>query len=232
MRELGTAARSSFAPGPASARRPCWPVPALAAGPGAGTEGGVVVRGSQGCRGMPHGGMTTRLTDSPPAEMGDMEHLPSTWRSPDGSFGALLRAGRHRALLSQEQLAARAGLSERTVRDLETGRVRRPRDDTMRLLAEALQLSGPQRESWIAAARGVHHPHTDPRVPGAGGPARQLTDIPAQPPLTARGFTAEGEPGRCRPFTGQAQAEAIEMCRRENRQIGQVAQSTDLIATA
>jgi len=82
MRELGTAARSSFAPGPASARRLCWPVPALAAGPGAGTEGGVVVRGSQGCRGMPHGGMTTRLTDSPPAETGDMEHLPSTWRSP------------------------------------------------------------------------------------------------------------------------------------------------------
>src|SRR5262245_33639622 len=199
---------------------------------GAGAEGSVVVRGSPGCRTVPHGGMTTRPTDSAAAEMSDMEQLASTWRSPDGSFGALLRAGRRRALLSQEQLAARAGLSERTVRDLETGRVRRPRDDTMRLLAEALQLSGPQRESWIAAARGVHHPHTDPRMPGAGGPARQLTDIPAQPPLTARGFGAEGKPGRCRPFTGQAQAEAIEMCRRENRQIGQVAQSADLIARA
>ena len=34
---------------------------------------------------------------------------------PNDTFGALLRAGRNRAWLSQEQLAARAGLSERTV---------------------------------------------------------------------------------------------------------------------
>src|SRR5262249_56095612 len=72
-----------------------------------------------------------------------------------GSLGAFLRACRHRALLSQEQLAARAGLSERTVRDLETGRVRSPRADTVRLLADALRLAGPQRESWFVAARGV-----------------------------------------------------------------------------
>jgi transposase len=176
--------------------------------------------------------MTTRQTDSAAAEMGDMEQPASTWRSPDGSFGALLRTGRRRALLSQEQLAARAGLSERTVRDLEAGRVRSPRDDTVRLLADALQLSGPQRESWIAAARGMRHPHTDPGVPGAGGPARQLTGIPARPPPSARGFGVEGKPGRRRPFTGQFQAEAIELCRRENRQIGQVAQEADLIATA
>jgi transcriptional regulator with XRE-family HTH domain len=141
-----------------------------------------------------------------------MEQLASTWRSPDGSFGALLRTGRRRALLSQEQLAARAGLSERTVRDLEAGRVRSPRDDTVRLLADALQLSGPQRESWIAAARGMRHPHTDPGVPGAGGPARQLTGIPARPPPSARGFGVEGKPGRRRPFTGQFRAEAIELC--------------------
>src|SRR5215468_9221056 len=232
MRELGTAARSSFAPGPVSARRLRWRVLALAAGRGAGAEGGVMVRGSQGCRTVPHGGITPRLTDSPAAAMGDTEQLASTWRSPDGSFGALLRAGRHRALLSQEQLAARAGLSERTVRDLEAGRVRRPRDDTVRLLADALQLSGPQRESWIAAARGVHHPHADPRVPGAGGLARQLTDIPAKPPLSPRGFGVEGKPGRCRPFTGPSQPEAIELCRCENRQIGRVAQDVGLMAAA
>src|SRR5262249_20524807 len=101
--------------------------------------------------------------------------------APRGSFGAFLRACRHRALLSQEQLAARAGLSERTVRDLETGRVRRPRADTVRLLAEALRLAGPQRESWIAAARGVPHPPPDPRVPGAGGPAPPPTAIHTPP---------------------------------------------------
>jgi len=50
---------------------------------------------------------------------------------PDGSIGVLLRAYRHWALLSQEQLAARAGLSERTVRDLEADRVRTPHTDTI-----------------------------------------------------------------------------------------------------
>src|SRR5215470_3446539 len=139
-----------------------------------------------------------------------MEQLVSTSLPSHAAFGALLRAYRHRALLSQEQLAARAELSDRTVRGLEAGRVRSPRGDTVRLLADALQLKGPQRESWFAAARGVHHPHTDPRVPGARGPARQFTDIPAQPPLSVRGFGVEGKSRhRCR-FTGQFQAEAIE----------------------
>ena len=191
-----------------------------------------MVTGPLGFRRVPHGGTTTHVTESAAAEMGDVEQLASTRRSPDGSFGALLRASRRGALLSQEQLAARAGLSERTVRDLETGRVRWPRNGTVRLLADALQLSGPHRESWFAAARGAHHPHTDPGVPGAGGPARQLTDIPAQPPLSPRGFGEGSKPRRCRPFTGQFQAETLELCRRENRQIGQAAQDVDLIATA
>jgi transcriptional regulator with XRE-family HTH domain len=73
---------------------------------------------------------------------------------PPASFGALLRACRHRACLSQEQLAARAELSERTVRNLEAGRVRSPRKDTVRLLADALDLAEPERENWLAAARG------------------------------------------------------------------------------
>jgi len=83
-----------------------------------------------------------------------VEQLVSAAMPPRGSLGALLRAGRNRALLSQEQLAARAELSERTVRDLEAGRVRSPRPDTARLLADALQLTGPERESWFAAASG------------------------------------------------------------------------------
>jgi transcriptional regulator with XRE-family HTH domain len=79
---------------------------------------------------------------------------PVSASAPPGSFGALLRTRRHRACLSQEQLAARAELSERTVRNLEAGRVQAPRTDTMRLLAEALQLSEPDRASWFEAARG------------------------------------------------------------------------------
>ena len=95
-----------------------------------------------------------------------MEQLVSAPPPPHASVGALLRACRHRALLSQEQLAARAGLSERTVRDLEGGRVRSPRLNTVRLLTDALQLSGPQRESWFEAARGVNRQRPGARQRG------------------------------------------------------------------
>jgi transcriptional regulator with XRE-family HTH domain len=91
---------------------------------------------------------------------------------PDGSFGALLQAFRHRACLSQEQLAARAELSERTVRNLEAGRVRSPRLATVRLLADALELAEPERGNWLAAARGVNGRPAEPGPPGAGGPAQ------------------------------------------------------------
>lgn len=100
-----------------------------------------------------------------------MEHLASA-PQPDGSFGALLQAFRHRAYLSQEQLAARAKLSERTVRNLEAGRVRSPRNATIRLLADALELAEPDRESWFAAARGANGQPPEPESPSAGGPAQ------------------------------------------------------------
>lgn len=105
-----------------------------------------------------------------------MEQLASA-PSPDGSFGALLRAFRHRACLTQEQLAARAGLSERTVRDLEAGRVRSPRNDTVRLLADALALTEPERESWASAAQGANGRQAEGGLPGAGGPAQLLRRV-------------------------------------------------------
>src|SRR5215471_18687984 len=126
-----------------------------------------------------------------------MEQLVSA-APPRGSFGALLRAGRQWALLSQEQLAARAGLSERTVRDLEAGRVRSPRTDTVRLLVEALQLTGPERGDWLAAARGVPHRRAAHAAAGAGGPPRPPGDAPAHPPWTGCG-TGTGNEHRRRP---------------------------------
>jgi tetratricopeptide (TPR) repeat protein/transcriptional regulator with XRE-family HTH domain len=71
----------------------------------------------------------------------------------DGGFGGLLRAHRERGLVSQERLAERSGLSARTIRDLETGRVRRPRGESVRLLADALGLAGWEREQFEEAAR-------------------------------------------------------------------------------
>jgi transcriptional regulator with XRE-family HTH domain len=88
---------------------------------------------------------------------------------PDGSFGALLRACRRRAYLSQEQLAERAKLSERTVRNLEADRVRSPRNDTVRLLADALKLTEPEREGWFDAARRLNGRRPEPATPEVCG---------------------------------------------------------------
>ena len=105
--------------------------------------------------------------------------------SPRGSFGALVRECRHQAFLSQEQLAERAELSERTVRNLEAERVLSPRAETVRLLADALELSGPERAGWFAAARGLDH---RPTVPAAGGPVQLPGGVPARRPGDAPGW--------------------------------------------
>jgi predicted ATPase/DNA-binding CsgD family transcriptional regulator/transcriptional regulator with XRE-family HTH domain len=67
-------------------------------------------------------------------------------------FGALLKRYRTAALLTQEQLAARARLSPDAIRALERGKRRTPRPDSARLLADALALTGAEREELLAAA--------------------------------------------------------------------------------
>jgi tetratricopeptide (TPR) repeat protein/transcriptional regulator with XRE-family HTH domain len=69
-------------------------------------------------------------------------------------FGGLLRQLRVEVRLTQEELAEAAGLSPRTVSDLERGVNRTAHKDTAGLLAEALGLTGPVRGVFVAAARG------------------------------------------------------------------------------
>lgn len=69
------------------------------------------------------------------------------------SFGDLLRRHRRAAGLTQEELAALAGLSVRGLSDLERGTRRAPRRETVQLLSEALQLSEAERTGLEAAAR-------------------------------------------------------------------------------
>lgn len=70
------------------------------------------------------------------------------------SFGQLLRQTRLSAGLTQEELAQAAGLSTRSVSDLERGINLTARKDTARLLADALHLAGPSRAAFETAARG------------------------------------------------------------------------------
>ena len=69
-------------------------------------------------------------------------------------FGGLLRQLRADAGLTQEELAGAAGLSPRSVSDLERGINRTARKDTAELLAGALGMTEPARTLFVAAARG------------------------------------------------------------------------------
>src|SRR5829696_5042137 len=68
-------------------------------------------------------------------------------------FGDLLRRHRTAAVLSQEELAERAGVSVRALSDLERNVHRAPRLETVRLLAEALGLREDERAGLLTAAR-------------------------------------------------------------------------------
>ncbi|HSS88693.1 MAG TPA: helix-turn-helix domain-containing protein, partial [Streptosporangiaceae bacterium] len=70
------------------------------------------------------------------------------------SFAGLLRRLRAEVKLTQEELAAAAGVSPRSVSNLERGINRTAHKDTAVLLAGALGLTGPTAELFVAAARG------------------------------------------------------------------------------
>src|ERR1700727_1419069 len=103
-----------------------------------------------------------------------MEAVPE----PALSFAGLLRRLRTEARLTQEELAGEAGLSPRSVSDLERGVNRTARKDTALLLADALNLAGEVRVLFVAAARG--------RAPAA--------DVLAARPDGAPGGSAAGPP--------------------------------------
>jgi transcriptional regulator with XRE-family HTH domain len=67
-------------------------------------------------------------------------------------FGALLKSHRIRRGTTQRQLADLSTVSIRAIRDLELGRSRRPRPDTVRLIADGLRLGSRERARLEAAA--------------------------------------------------------------------------------
>nr|BFF25370.1 hypothetical protein GCM10025732_33350 [Glycomyces mayteni] len=64
-----------------------------------------------------------------------------------------LRPLRLRAMMSQEELALKAGVGTRTIRDIESGRVR-PQPKTLRLIVDALDLD----EDGLAELNGSPRP--------------------------------------------------------------------------
>lgn len=70
------------------------------------------------------------------------------------SLGTLLRRSRRAAAMSQETLAERAGVSARTISDLERGQRLSAHFETLRRLAEALSLSPDERTRLVRAGQG------------------------------------------------------------------------------
>ena len=69
------------------------------------------------------------------------------------SLGEIVRTHRIRAGLSQESLSEASGISVRAISDLERGLRTRPRLETIRMLAAGLELSEPERQWLLEAAR-------------------------------------------------------------------------------
>ena len=93
-------------------------------------------------------------------------------------FGELVRTHRARLGLTQEDLAGNSGVGLRTIRDIESGRVGRSRPATVRLLADALTLHGPDRDRFYRSAL------SDPV--GAGPDASDDPSEPVGPPTPAQ----------------------------------------------
>lgn len=87
-------------------------------------------------------------------------------------IGGRIRELRHRSGLTQEELAARSSLSERSLRDLESGRVTKPRAKSIRLIASALELSTEDTRHLLALIT------DDTPPPAASRPIARLNQLP------------------------------------------------------
>ncbi|MFC4116614.1 ATP-binding protein [Nonomuraea zeae] len=122
----------------------------------------------------------------------------------EADLGSLLRAWRERALLTQEQLAERAGLNARTVRRLETGELRRPRSASVRMLAEALDLDDAELAVLTRAASGSPHGPRWTRAAPRQLPADVAAFVGRTQELTLVGEAGDGDTAMVTAIDGMA----------------------------
>ncbi len=103
-------------------------------------------------------------------------------------FGLLLRRHRLTRGLSQEELAELSGLSVRAIINMERGKTIRPYRDSVRALADALDLPGPQREQLIAASRRCANSSPAAGREASGAACGQSPAVPRQLPAGVRHF--------------------------------------------
>jgi tetratricopeptide (TPR) repeat protein/transcriptional regulator with XRE-family HTH domain len=103
-------------------------------------------------------------------------------------FGAQLRSCRVAAGLTQEELAHQAGLSERTIRNLERGTAQ-PHMRSVDLLAGTLGLSGASRDAFARAARSIPGQPAGSDAPGEAGTPAGTGPVPRQLPAAVPDFT-------------------------------------------
>ena len=108
------------------------------------------------------------------------------------SFAGLLRQLRAEARLTQEELAEAAGVSPRSVSDLERGVNRTARKDTARLLADALRLAEPVHALFVAAARGNAAPSDVLAARRGGAPGAFTAASTRTLPRDTVSFTGRG----------------------------------------
>jgi len=135
---------------------------------------------------------------------------------PELSFAALLRQLRAAAKLTQEELAEAAGLSPRSVSDLERGVTRTARKDTAALLADALGLAGPAGELFVAAARGKAPAAQVLAAAQALGPPPQPGAVTGSPYRGLRAFEEQD----AKLFFGREAATAVVLERMSQRLVG------------
>ena len=92
----------------------------------------------------------------------DPEGAMGTSDNPD--FASLLRAHRRRALLTQEKLAERAGISPAAISLLERALTQAPQLGTVRLLSAALNLTADEDATFVAAAQGAQRAPVEKRI--------------------------------------------------------------------